>query len=138
LKNLVDLTPQSGDPNNHARTFWRWLRKQSWRWMLPEPVAFLDCSLWSSKLLVHLFETSCGSKGGCSIGRSRPRESLLHRQMACSFRVTCYLAFSSPSSCSGSWLYNVLFDHSLRFASIYKYDWNLFKERFLGPNGVSW
>ena len=27
---------------------------------------------------------------------------------------------------------------SLRFASIYKYDWNLFKRRFLGPDGVSW
>ena len=53
LKNLVDLTPQSGDPNNHARTFWRWLRKQSWRRMLPETVAFLDCSMWSSNSLVH-------------------------------------------------------------------------------------
>ena len=30
--------------------------------------------------------------------------------------------------------------HSLscRFASIYKYDWNLFKRRFLGPDGVLW
>lgn len=27
---------------------------------------------------------------------------------------------------------------TLRFASIYKYDWNLFKKRFLGPDGVSW
>ena len=27
---------------------------------------------------------------------------------------------------------------NVRFASIYHYDWNLFKERFIGPDGVPW
>ena len=35
------------------------------------------------------------------------------------------------------YLYKLCWVH-LRFASIYKYDWELFKMRFLGPDGVAW
>ena len=42
-KNLRELADMNERDSKHAATrFWRWLRKQPWRKMLPEPKAFLD------------------------------------------------------------------------------------------------
>ncbi len=37
LRDLVDSAPANGDNNNFQRTFWRWLQRQPWRKMLPQP-----------------------------------------------------------------------------------------------------
>ena len=40
LQRLVDLTAPD-DHRNYQRTFWRWLEKQKWRSMLPQPFMWL-------------------------------------------------------------------------------------------------
>lgn len=50
LRSLVDKANKEYD-NNVPRTFWRWLRDQPWRRMLPEPVEYLGFECLDLKLL---------------------------------------------------------------------------------------
>lgn len=53
LRTLVDLTA-ANDHRNYQRTFWRWLEKQSWRSMLPQPFMCLGVSVSCDMLVSPL------------------------------------------------------------------------------------
>lgn len=131
----MDLLSSSSE-KNYARTFWRWLDKQSWRKMLPSQT---ECLVWFGVTL---------RLAGTHALFGWPRVSVIlqdHSLESPAYLGSWHLLLPSDmtlvlkSGLTWACLCSCLVSEMvcLRFSSIYHYDYELFRSKFIGPEGAS-
>ena len=161
MRDLLRTQHDSG--RNAPRNFWNWVRRQPWRRMLPEPIECPGHCLgeyYYIQPVDHMMHVSCccsnkicfkknhawmidssNSEGANCIGGQDHGGEIPYGIMA------YFFAFGDVLWLSICWRWCIWIQlyikksgsHiDVRFASIYHYDQRLFRERFLGPPGVSW
>ena len=145
-RNLRGLTSiDEGESKNCGRRFWSWLHKQPWRAMLPSPHEFFGCTVFGS--FISFFRNW---PNFCLTFNVWPRVQVV--TMEPSRKEPLYLGewhMFLPSdvtlvqiSCVHSMWHSMKilscnFHQTVSCNTLFHQD-NLFRERWLGPPGVTW
>lgn len=151
LRNLVDLLNHE-DEKNYARAFWRWLDKQKWRKMLPVPLEnlisqFVLLSLQGLQccLILTLHDSTLPAwlaKGSSPFARPEPGTIGVSIHMASDASDWCEAWKGFEESNLHRSFQSLLIVESIgptsipRVSHIYRYSFDLFKEKIIGPDGV--
>ena len=148
MRDLLRTQHDSG--RNAPRNFWNWVRRQPWRRMLPEPIECPGHHLGGIFVYpVTCTDQSCIQKIWLICPILRVRTPLEDKTLEERYHMGSWHMFLPSEVCFGycilwhcTWIHlslKISGSHiDVRFASIYHYDQRLFRERFLGPPGVSW